>query len=172
MSVENTELRQQAGLCPHGIAVDMDSKGIVYESHSEQMNNAYPCFCCGICCTKYQVHLDMEEAQEVAAHLNLPLQQFLDEYTDTRWPGEDTFLIKQKEGVCIFLTQDSNSPAKFCRIHEFKPSSCRKWSASLFRRECRQGLSRDWELSVNESGEITGSPANIKKFKEFLKTLE
>ena len=150
----------------------MNSTGIIYESNAEQINNAYPCFCCGICCINYQVRIDSSEARQIAGHLKMSLQQFLDEYTDSRWPGLDTYLIKQKDGVCVFLEQNPDSNIWLCRIHDFKPSSCRKWSASLYRRECRQGLGRYWKLSVDDSGEIIGSPENLKKFNELLKTLK
>ncbi|MDD5288756.1 MAG: YkgJ family cysteine cluster protein [Dehalococcoidales bacterium] len=131
----------------------------------------YPCFCCGICCTGYQAHLDLAEAQAVADHLGVSLQKFLDEYTDPRWPGVATHLLLHKAGKCVFLDQKEGNPIGLCRIHDFKPVACRQWSASLNKKECRQGLSRYWGLSVDDSGDIVGSTEELKVFQTFIKML-
>ncbi len=150
----------------------MNTQGIIYESNSEQENTPFPCFCCGICCSGYQVHLELTEAQQIADHLGVSLQKFLDDCTDPRWPGTDTYLLRHKDGKCLFLEQAEGKAMGLCRIHAFKPTACRQWSASLYRKECRQGLSRYWGLSVDDSGKIEGSSKDLQCFQTFLKTLK
>lgn len=154
------------------VVIDMDTKGIVYKNDNEQEGSTFTCFRCGVCCSGYRVYLDMPEAKELAGHLGFPLQQFLDDYTDPRWPFKETFLLKQVLGVCIFLQQEEGSVFGLCKIHKFKPLACRQWKANLDRKECRLGLRQYWNLSVNDSGEIVGSPEDLLCFKTFLKTLD
>lgn len=149
----------------------LNTPGIIYESNLEQGNSKFPCFCCGICCSTYQVRLDSTEAQKIADYLGVSLQKFLDDYTDPRWPGTNTYLLQQKSGLCVFLEQGERSPVRLCRIHACKPTACRQWSASLYRKECRQGLSLYWRLKVDDSGKIVGLPEDIQCFETFLKTL-
>lgn len=141
-------------------------------SDSGGKKSEFFCFCCGVCCSGYQVHLDMAEAGNVAERLGITLQKFLVEFTDPRWPGTETHLIKQAAGKCVFLEQENGSAIGLCRIHAFKPTACRQWSANVNKKECRQGLSRYWGLSVNDKGEIMGPPEELQCFQTFLKTLK
>ena len=154
------------------MVAEVNIPGNVHESNSEQGNTNFPCFCCGICCTGYQAHLELTETQQIADHLGVSLQEFLDDCTDPRWPGVDTYLLKHKARGCVFLNQENGSATGLCRIHSFKPTACRQWSANLYRKECRQGLNRYWGLSVDETGQIVGSSENLQCFQTFLKTLK
>ncbi len=117
------------------------------------------------------MHLESAEAQQIADHLAISLKKFLEDYADPRWPGTNTYLLQHKAGVCVFLEQKNGSAIGLCRIHAFKPTACRQWSASLYRKECRQGLNRYWGLSVDDSGKIIGSSEDLQHFQTFLKTL-
>lgn len=148
----------------------MKTAHTVDEKTAQQGGKYFPCFCCGICCSDFQPQLEMQESKTIADHLGMSLQQFIDNCTDPRWPGTDTHLLLHKDGKCLFL--DQQGKAKWlCRIHTFKPEACRQWTAGLSRKECRRGLSRYWELTVDDSGELTGSAANLSCFQKFLKTL-
>jgi hypothetical protein len=151
---------------------EMDTRGIVYKNDSEQEGSAFTCFRCGVCCTIYQVYIDLPEAENIANHLNIPLKEFLDKYADPRWPFKDTYILKQTLNGCIFLNQEEGSVFGLCRIHHFKPPDCQKWKANLDRKECRLGLKQYWNLTVNDSGEIVGSPEDLLCFQTFLKTLD
>jgi Fe-S-cluster containining protein len=130
-----------------------------------------PCFCCGVCCTGYQVHMELEEAHTVANRLGLEWQTFLDDYSDPRWPGTRSVLLRHSLYGCLFLDQPEGSPFGLCRIHSFKPQCCRDWQARLWKKECRQGLSKFWGLSVDDNNQITGSPEAVQVFQTYLKTL-
>lgn len=128
------------------------------------------CFRCGVCCTKYQAPLNYIEAQRIADHLGLPLKVFLDRFADHRWHGPDS-LICQLKGACVFLDYDPNSKHNNCRIQQVKPSACRDWKPGLHPPECREGLARYWQLSVNSVGQLEGSEEKLGKFQNFLKSL-
>ena len=153
------------------MVAEVKTSDIIDGKTAEQGLRVFPCFCCGICCSDYQPHLDMRESLTIANHLGISLQQFFNDCTDPRWPGTDTHLLLHKDGMCLFLEQKEGKARWLCRIHAFKPAACRQWTASLSRKECRQGLSRYWGLSVNASGQIVGSNEDLKCFQTFLKTL-
>jgi Fe-S-cluster containining protein len=114
----------------------------------------------------------MRESQLIADHLGLSLQQFFDECTDPRWPGTDTHLLRHVDGGCLFLERKEGKAKWLCRIHAFKPDACLQWAAGLEKKECRKGLSLYWGLSADDSGNLTGSPEDLKNFHIFLKTLD
>jgi uncharacterized protein len=143
----------------------------IKEYTSSKGDAVFPCFYCGICCSDYQPHLDLTESQNIADHLGISLQQFYDDCTDHRWPGTETHLLLHKDGKCLFLEKKEGKAKWLCRIHAFKPAACRQWTAGPSQKECRQGLNRYWELSVDNSGKMTGSPEDLKTFQTFLKTL-
>jgi Fe-S-cluster containining protein len=140
-------------------------------STSEQSEEVFPCFCCGICCSKYQAYLARGEAQKLADGLGIPLRKFLDDYTDPRWPGSDTYLLKHAAEACVFLERKNDGTIGLCRIHDFKPDVCRQWAAGSSKNECRQGLKRYWDLEIDNTGEITGSPDKLERFQTCLKML-
>ena len=153
------------------ITAEVNIPDIIGKSSSTQEEVVFPCFCCGVCCTDYQPHLDLTEAQNIADHLGMSLQQFYDDCTDPRWPGTDTHLIRHKDGMCLFLERKEGKAKWLCRIHAAKPEACLQWAAGLKKKECRKGLNRYWGLTVDDSGKLTGSSENLKCFRTFLKTL-
>lgn len=127
------------------------------------------CFCCGVCCAKYQPRLDLAEARRIANALGLKLEEFLKNYADKRWPGTKSFLLRKRCGSCIFLKKMPNRKEALCLIHPFRPSSCREWVAGLHQRECQEGLAKCWGLTVGEDGYLAGSARRMKRFERFLK---
>jgi len=132
---------------------------------------AFPCFRCGVCCSGYQVQMTLPEARELAGNLGVDWQSFTDNYLDPRWPGRDTVVLRHDSFRCVFLEQPPDSVFGLCRIHRFKPVSCLAWTAGIDRKECRQGLSRFWNLSIGENGKLKGSPADIKCFRTFVRSI-
>lgn len=129
-----------------------------------------PCFRCGVCCHRYQPRIDLLEAKTIADGLSITWQEFAANYLDSRYFGEERFLLRQQNGACIFLEQLDNKLA-ICKIHPFKPSACRDWTPSLFRRECQIGLAQFWKLTVDEQGNLLGSNDNLLRFHSFLRSL-
>jgi hypothetical protein len=128
------------------------------------------CFRCGVCCTKYQVRLNQVEARQIADGLGISWDEFLERYVDQRWPGVESFLLRQDNGACVFLKQKEDNQS-ICLIHPFKPSACQEWVPSLHRRECREGLAKYWGLRVGSQGELQGEEERIYRFQLFLKSL-
>jgi Fe-S-cluster containining protein len=101
---------------------------------------SFPCLRCGVCCRKYQALITRAEEQQIAEGLDIDSEEFLDKYTDHRWGGTESFLLRHQDGACIFLSHVQNSPMTYCRINSFKPSDCAAWSADPRKPECREGL--------------------------------
>jgi len=129
------------------------------------------CFCCGLCC-HYRVFISLEEAQCIAADQNLPLEAFLDLVNEHYWFGQESFLIQQREGFCVFLEGKEGTGARFCRIHHVKPSVCREWAPTFHRPECQQGLAIYWRLTMDEAnGIIQGPEEQVQQFNSFMEKL-
>jgi Fe-S-cluster containining protein len=129
------------------------------------------CFRCGMCCTEYQVNLSLEEGQRIADRLGLVWEEFLDRYVDKSWPGVYNFLLRKRNGACVFLERVGGSKVTSCRIHAFRPSSCMDWVPSLYRRECQRGLAKCWGLAVSPSGHLEGPTPKVQEFCDLLKSL-
>jgi uncharacterized protein len=130
-----------------------------------------PCLRCGECCRRYQVRLDLAEAQRIAGELGLTSEDFRDRYADRRWPGERSLLVRQEQGCCPFLERSAESGDDLCGIHFFKPSSCREWMPRLDRSECRTGLARRWGIVVDSSGELRGPDERMRDLRLFMDSL-
>jgi hypothetical protein len=100
----------------------------------------FPCLRCGVCCSKYQALLSGTEVQQVADGLLISQDEFVDRYTDHRWGGTKSFLLRHQDGACIFLLREENSEITSCSIDPFKPSDCRAWIPDPGRPECQHGL--------------------------------
>jgi uncharacterized protein len=130
----------------------------------------FSCFRCGLCCTRYQVLLNPEEAQRIADYLKISVETFRAKYTDPRWPDFDNFLLCHRDGSCVFLRSESNKHFS-CSIHTIRPQACRNWESSLSRRDCRDGLADYWQLTISPCGELQGTEENLRLFHAFLQTL-
>jgi len=137
----------------------------------EQAELPILCFRCGVCCRGYHVRVSLVEARRIADGLRLCWMEFLEQYIEPRWPGSDSFLLRQHNGACIFLQGAGGNDRTSCLIHPFKPSACWDWTSSLYRRECQDGLARRWGLTVAPSGELQGLDERIEQFQSSLRSL-
>ena len=130
------------------------------------------CFCCGVCCSKYQVQMPIDEARNIASKLGIDWDKFEAEYIDDSWPGVRTLMLRHRGGHCVFLEQQPDDRVFFCRIQLFKPASCIEWQASLDKKDCREGLLRLWNLSADAEGKLEGAAADIEAIKVLLSSLD
>ena len=86
-------------------------------------------------------------------------------------PGTDSFLLRHWNGACVFLERIEARKLTRCLIHSFKPSACREWTPSLYRRDCQEGLIKYWGLTVSPSGQFEGSQQKLPEFYSFLESL-
>lgn len=151
--------------------VDTAASGLLEgDGNSQEPDaNSIPCIRCGECCTRYQALAELGEVNAIAARLGITVEQFWDAYADSAWPGVRNFLLCHVNGACVFLKQGENQA--MCRIEKYKPYSCRAWSASLSRKECRAGLQKRWGLSVNEAGKLEGPAEKLAEFRAYLEKL-
>ena len=134
------------------------------------MENTNACFCCGLCCTRFRIIVTSEEAARIAASSGVPIETFADEYGAYDWFGPDALMLRQRDGGCFFL-KHKDEKENLCGIHEVKPAVCQEWTAGFSRRVCQDGLARYWQLEVSPSGELKGDEKQIRKFRDFLKSL-
>ncbi len=130
------------------------------------------CFCCGVCCSKYQVQMTINEAHNIADKLGIDWDKFEAEYIDNSWPGVRTVLLRHSGGHCVFLERQADERVFFCRIQPFKPRSCTEWNADLDKKDCREGLSRYWNLAAGAEGGIEGTTPDVEAFNAFLSSLD
>lgn len=135
-----------------------------------QRETAVTCFRCGVCCVKYNPRITVAEAENIAGALGISLEEFRDRYVDGSWFEPGYFLLESHDGPCIFLEHKPGNRLSSCLIHPVRPQVCRDWEADWHRRECCEGLSRYWGLSIDFSGELQGHPAKIREFKDFLRS--
>lgn len=148
----------------------MTGSGSVEPALSKQKDDAarLECFRCGVCCMKFQVQVDAEEARRISGHLGLPADEFAERFADPRWRGRG-LLLRQVDGACVFLDNSHGKPRN-CLIQSVKPKACDDWTPGLAKPECREGLGRDWGLQVNNAGQIEGSEEKRLLFHDFLKS--
>lgn len=84
----------------------------------------FKCTGCGQCCTGSPgyVWVSPEEAEAMAAHLNITLEEFIKKYT--RRVGNRLSLLERRRGNnydCIFLD------GKRCTIYDVRPEQCRTY---------------------------------------------
>ena len=144
--------------------------GIPYGFGSEEHDMV--CFRCGECCIKYHVRLNLVEARRIADELGLAFDDWLGRYTDKEWQRDESFVLRWRNGECIFLERVKGSNKTRCLIHEVKPEVCKIWTPSLNRRECQRGLVMYWRLTVSPFEELEGRKEDLRDFYSFLKSLE
>jgi Fe-S-cluster containining protein len=130
------------------------------------------CFCCGVCCSKYQVQMTINEAHNIADKLGIEWETFEAEYIDNSWPGVRTVLLRHSGGHCVFLEPQPGGKVFFCHIQAFKPRSCIEWNADLNKKDCREGLSYYWNLNANTENGIEGAANDIEAFNSLLTSLD
>lgn len=86
------------------------------------MGPDFTCARCGSCCRHDgEVRLAGGEADAIAAHLGISLQEFIAQYTRLSGNRLGLSLTDQPDGSCIFLSEAPFS----CRIQASKPAQCR-----------------------------------------------
>ena len=139
----------------------------------EQEASSIPCFLCGMCCTRYRVNLSRVEARRICDGLGLNWYIFLGNYVEPSLAGADNFYLRQQDGACIFLKKRGGEPYRtVCLVHACKPATCRVWNASLYNKECQEGLKNYWGLAVTSEGQLQGPDEKIQRFQAFLTSLK
>jgi Fe-S-cluster containining protein len=95
----------------------------------------FTCIKCGACCGVGFIYLKKGEAEKIAGHLNMPLNQFKKKHTEwflflgraLKWKGS---------GACMFLNN------KECSIYTARPSQCSTWPYWKRLLENRKDLNR------------------------------
>lgn len=88
--------------------------------NDDEIEPAFRCFCCGVCCSKYQVQMTIGEAHRIAEKLRIEWDTFESGYLDNAWPGVKTVLLRHSGGHCVFLEPQPGDRTFFCRIQKFK----------------------------------------------------
>lgn len=89
-----------------------------------------------------------DEVEAIACHLDLPLHEFTDLFTEVRKNRRGLTLIEKPNHECIFLE------GNVCTINEVKPAQCR-------------GFPNDWNFpgwrDVCEAIPVDRPPASVAK---------
>jgi hypothetical protein len=79
--------------------------------------------------------LEDGEVERMAAHLGLPLEQFIQEFTRLRANRQGLSLTEKANGECILLE------GKDCRVNAVKPEQCRgfpnRWRFPGWQEKCK-----------------------------------
>lgn len=127
------------------------------------------CFRCGICCEGYYPQLSPEELARMAGHMKLSSDEFIARYVQVTKIG---YLLQQTKNGCVFLkweeacSETGASRRALCSIHSFRPDACRNWEATLYRRECREGLSRIQKDGIMPARAVYDDPEQLEQFCE------
>lgn len=87
----------------------------------------FKCQRCGACCRVKGgiVRLTPEETDAIAAHLNLPVSDFIANHTSVSPDRKCLVLNDAPDGACAMLT-----PSGACAIQPVKPAQCRNFPHS------------------------------------------
>ncbi len=133
---------------------------------------AIACFRCGLCCMRYQPPVTVDEAEAIAAALEMAFDDFLDRYVDDRWFEPGVFLLDTDNDACVFLEPAAEGRPVLCRIHGLRPQACRDWQPGLDKKECLEALERDWGLRASPSGKLLGPREGVGRFRAFVRSLD
>ena len=131
-----------------------------------------PCFCCGTCCAKYQARIAYLKPDYIADHLGVELEQFLEEIYRSPLAWNSELFIRHVNRACLFLKRSADNKQNLCMIHEFKPACCREWESDLNKVECQAGLKANWDLDLDSSGKVSGTPEKIEAFLHYILSLK
>ena len=83
----------------------------------------FQCVRCGTCCRwPGYVRVTAAEVERIAAHLGVPLEQFIAEQTMLTADRRGLSLREGADGACAFLTADNR-----CRLQAVKPRQCQEF---------------------------------------------
>ncbi len=105
--------------------------------------SSYPmeCIRCGICCTRYQAIVSLDDIQKIASYLGISIDEWVKQYSEPRWHSHKNYLIRHVNSACIFLGYVEKM--SYCDIQSVKPSCCYDWISCLENKECREGVRKD-----------------------------
>jgi len=88
----------------------------------------FTCTQCGNCCTGSPgyVWVTVEDMQQMAAFLKMPLDEFTRAYVRKVGAGEKYSLRGRVNYECVFLTRDGTRKAG-CSVYGARPTQCRTW---------------------------------------------
>ena len=101
----------------------------------ESEKKIYFCIRCGDCCRwPGFVHISGDEIDRMAAYLEIPIEDFIDEYTRLA-NGRGLSLTEKADGSCALLAANGD-----CRVYPERPLQCRQfpneWNFPGFEAEC------------------------------------
>lgn len=73
----------------------------------------------------------------IAVGMSVDIEELKSKFL-TPYPFNTNLYLIQNNNSCVFL-EEKNGKAQ-CKIHDFKPSCCRNWQASVYRKECMKGI--------------------------------
>jgi uncharacterized protein len=112
-------------------------------SEQETLKN-FKCKRCGNCC-KWPgiVRLSDEDINQIAAFLNLCVEEFIEQYTKLSPDRRCLILTDNEQGGCVFYTE----PPPGCIIQQVKPIQCgnfpEKWRTKLWHKSCAGAKNKD-----------------------------
>lgn len=100
----------------------------------------FVCSRCGNCCRwPGAVKLTDEEVDAIAAHLGMPVAEFLEKHTVITPDRRHLSLCEKANGECEYLASDADGLA-CCLIEKVKPRQCRifpeKWNFPGWEDKC------------------------------------
>ncbi|MBN1227105.1 MAG: YkgJ family cysteine cluster protein [Deltaproteobacteria bacterium] len=107
--------------------------------NDEEKIRAMQCLRCGVCCTRHQAIVNLDEIKRIASYLGISSKKWIQLYSDPRWLSPKSYLIKHDGAGCIFL-DISKGGFSYCKIQPVKPFCCLKWVPSMAHKECREGM--------------------------------
>lgn len=114
---------------------------------------SYECQRCTACCRwPGQVRLTDDEIGQLAAHLGLSGDEFIQQYMRLTRDRHGVALMEKGNGECIFLRD------RDCTIQSVKPRQCRdfpnSWNFPGFEKECR-AIARTTASAADSLGQPT-----------------
>jgi Fe-S-cluster containining protein len=150
------------GILPISGGVDKIKKGII---------SINPCHACTAAPVVQPLTsaVTMEEARRISEKAAISWSDWMSSYINNRWQGKESFILRRINNRCIFLKQVDDQ--YLCSIHTFKPDLCIEWQEGMHRHECRQGLKRRWDITIDTDGNLTGTADALQSFRSFLESL-
>jgi uncharacterized protein len=99
------------------------------------------CFRCGVCCARYRPKVTPKDMERIARKLRISKDEFMSTYVRAV-PTKEAYILQNSADTCPFLHWQEEGAKAACSIHAFRPEACRKWTPSLSRPECREGLAK------------------------------
>ena len=86
---------------------------------------------CGRCCDEPGgiVYLSPDDAQRLAVHASLPVEDWLERDTRKTHDGRHVLKSREEDGICIHLNEHQQ-----CNVYEVRPQQCRAfpwWAENL-----------------------------------------